>query len=160
MIKWAFFPDNWVGRDHFSLWLATSYKNKVKSRLEKCREEKIAVRVWGGSYCLIRKAENCIFSPWKELLSNGLARSAWGEANGTVNFPHPSTKRWLPMFPNEGCLVPVWPLLAVHLLLFHLVVNRIDVYLRETNLLVSVFSHFIFFLQMWVSWSSKSLLHK
>lgn len=160
MIKWAFFPDNWVGRDHVSPWLATSYKNKVKLRLEKCREEKIAVSVWGGSYCLIRKSQNSIFSSWKELLHNGLTRVAWGEANGVVSFPHLSTKWWLPVFPNEGCLVPARPLLAVHLLPFHLVVNRIVVYFKENNLFVLVFSHVIFFLQMWVSRRSKSLLHK
>lgn len=153
MIKWAFFPDNWLERDHFSPWLATSYKNKVKSRLDKCWEENIAVTVWGGSYCFIRKTENCIVWSWKELLSNGLARAAWGEAKGIVSFPHLSTKRWRPVIPSEGCLVPVRPLLAVHLPLFHSVVKRTDVYFKENSLLVSVFSPVTFFIQMWVSWS-------
>lgn len=39
------------------------------------------------------------------------------------------------VFPDGGCLVLVL-LVAVHLLPFHLVVNMIDVYFKERNLLV------------------------
>lgn len=47
---------------------------------------------------------------------------------------------------QAGCLVPGLPLVTVHLLLFHLVVNMTDAYFKENDLLVSIFLHFILLL--------------
>lgn len=110
-------------------WLAPSYKNKVKLRLEKCREAEVATRVWGRSYLLSRKAEKYCFH---------LERSCTGIS--WPGLPEGGWWWWVFLLPEHQAVAAY---VAVHLSLFHLVVNMIDIYFKEKNLLDLVFSHFL-----------------